>query len=389
MARGRRVHARKITRHVNRPTRGRFAGDRGAKSPIDVLGLRVLQGGIAIQAAAPHVQDTLTRSYRLMDQLRARGERAKRQSSGIPVQHPDTGLAAHRPLACPRGHLDRGELLGLGFGILGMLRDDRNKRRLRDPLHEQIHDPHIEFLISGTARNDFRQSAQYLDPSVCIAVLDASQSPRCIGLLGQRGGNLRLGNHADPLIDQTKRGLSDDEVIPHPELKLVLAQTTMKNRVAGILKPHDRQTARVPLQLGMLTGDSVVPRDSPRLSGPAQDKNRRLPVDRQRASPAVVGRRALGNQIRHISLSNPLRNVRSDSIVLLESNESPNCPSARRRLYASQKGSSEKLDRAFRSNTLFVLFLVLVLESIQYSNLAYWSASYRKAPRSTIGIAAD
>ena len=33
-------------------------------------------------------------------------------------------------------------------------------------------------------------------------------------------------------------------------------------------------------------------------------------------------------------------------------------------------------------------FLVLVLESIQYSNPAYWSASYREPPRSTIGIAA-
>ncbi|MCE2752046.1 MAG: hypothetical protein LW720_09170 [Pirellula sp.] len=48
--------------------------------------------------------------------------------------------------------------------------------------------------------------------------------------------------------------------------------------------------------------------------------------------------------------------------------------------------------------TLFVLLfvlspprrtvLVLVLESIQYSNPAYWSASSRELPRSTIGIAA-
>jgi hypothetical protein len=44
---------------------------------------------------------------------------------------------------------------------------------------------------------------------------------------------------------------------------------------------------------------------------------------------------------------------------------------------------------------LFVRFLVLVLsiavlvlESIQHSNPAYWSASYREPPRSTIGIAA-
>jgi len=32
--------------------------------------------------------------------------------------------------------------------------------------------------------------------------------------------------------------------------------------------------------------------------------------------------------------------------------------------------------------------LVLVLEPIQYSNPAYWSASSRELPRSTIGIAA-
>jgi hypothetical protein len=35
-----------------------------------------------------------------------------------------------------------------------------------------------------------------------------------------------------------------------------------------------------------------------------------------------------------------------------------------------------------------VLVLVLVLEAIQYSNPAYWSASSRELPRSTIGIAA-
>ena len=56
--------------------------------------------------------------------------------------------------------------------------------------------------------------------------------------------------------------------------------------------------------------------------------------------------------------------------------------------------------RKARSSAWFVLLLVLVLspprrtvlvlvlESIQYSNPIYWSASYRKPPRSTIGIAA-
>ena len=37
---------------------------------------------------------------------------------------------------------------------------------------------------------------------------------------------------------------------------------------------------------------------------------------------------------------------------------------------------------------LSIAVLVLVLEVIQYSNRACWSASYRKPPRSTIGIAA-
>ena len=32
--------------------------------------------------------------------------------------------------------------------------------------------------------------------------------------------------------------------------------------------------------------------------------------------------------------------------------------------------------------------LVLVIEAIRYSNLAHWFASYRKPPRSTVGIAA-
>ncbi len=32
--------------------------------------------------------------------------------------------------------------------------------------------------------------------------------------------------------------------------------------------------------------------------------------------------------------------------------------------------------------------LVLVIEAIRYRNSAHWSASYRKPPRSTVGIAA-
>ena len=32
--------------------------------------------------------------------------------------------------------------------------------------------------------------------------------------------------------------------------------------------------------------------------------------------------------------------------------------------------------------------LVLVIEAIRYSNLAHWFASYRKPPRSTVGIVA-
>ena len=47
---------------------------------------------------------------------------------------------------------------------------------------------------------------------------------------------------------------------------------------------------------------------------------------------------------------------------------------------------SKTLDRPLRFNALFVL--VLVLDSIQYSNPTYWSASYREPPRSTIGSAA-
>ena len=43
--------------------------------------------------------------------------------------------------------------------------------------------------------------------------------------------------------------------------------------------------------------------------------------------------------------------------------------------------------RRLRCTTFFALLLVLVLDSNQYSNLAYRSASYREEPRSTIGIA--
>ena len=59
---------------------------------------------------------------------------------------------------------------------------------------------------------------------------------------------------------------------------------------------------------------------------------------------------------------------------------------------------SKTLDRALRSNALFALLLVLVLspprrpvlvlDSIQYSYPAYWSATYCKPLRSTVDIAA-
>ena len=60
---------------------------------------------------------------------------------------------------------------------------------------------------------------------------------------------------------------------------------------------------------------------------------------------------------------------------------------------------SKTLDRALRSNALFVLLLVLVLSiavlvlvlvlgATQYSYPSYWSASSREPLRSTIGIAA-
>jgi hypothetical protein len=69
-----------------------------------------------------------------------------------------------------------------------------------------------------------------------------------------------------------------------------------------------------------------------------------------------------------------------------------------RRLVSPGLSISTRIDRVRGGDftTLFVLLLVLspprrtvlVLEAIQYSNPAYWSASSRELPRSTIGIAA-
>jgi len=59
-----------------------------------------------------------------------------------------------------------------------------------------------------------------------------------------------------------------------------------------------------------------------------------------------------------------------------------------RRLVSPGLSISTRIDgvRGGDFTTLFVL--LLVLEAIQYSNPAYWSASSRELPRSTIGIAA-
>ena len=73
-----------------------------------------------------------------------------------------------------------------------------------------------------------------------------------------------------------------------------------------------------------------------------------------------------------------------------------------RRLVSPGLSISTRIDgvRGGGFTTLFVLLLVLSpprrtvlvlaleLEAIQYSNPAYWSASSRELPRSTIGIAA-
>jgi hypothetical protein len=74
------------------------------------------------------------------------------------------------------------------------------------------------------------------------------------------------------------------------------------------------------------------------------------------------------------------------------------CPDERLALTECEEETfhkSKTLDRALRSNALFVLLLilvlsiaVLVLEAIKYSNPTHWSASSREPLRSTISIAA-
>ena len=59
-----------------------------------------------------------------------------------------------------------------------------------------------------------------------------------------------------------------------------------------------------------------------------------------------------------------------------------------RRLVSPGLSISTRIDRVRGGDFRTLFVLLLVLEAIQYSNPAYWSASSRELPRSTIGIAA-
>ena len=59
-----------------------------------------------------------------------------------------------------------------------------------------------------------------------------------------------------------------------------------------------------------------------------------------------------------------------------------------RRLVSPGLSISTRIDRVRGGDFRTLFVLLLVLEPIQYSNPAYWSASSRELPRSTIGIAA-
>jgi hypothetical protein len=88
-------------------------------------------------------------------------------------------------------------------------------------------------------------------------------------------------------------------MISHPNLKLVLAQASMKDRISGFKDPSDSEPSCGPFQFGMLTRDTIIPGNRPWMRGPAQNKKRRFTIDWQWSSPSVMGGRALGNQIRH------------------------------------------------------------------------------------------
>ena len=128
------------------------------------------------------------------------------------MQYTNARFTTDRPLARPRCHFDRRQFLRLAH--IGMLRDNRHKRRLRDPLHEQVHHAHVQLFIAGTAGNDFGQATQDLDPPIGVATrsdrghpcvvhqdLDRAQRRGGKGVIGMKSKEEKEGDDTGDFVE--------------------------------------------------------------------------------------------------------------------------------------------------------------------------------------------
>jgi hypothetical protein len=65
------------------------------------------------------------------------------------------------------------------------------------------------------------------------------------------------------LVHDAEGRLSDDKMISDTDLEFILAKTSMEDGVLCIDHTSDRELLAVPIQFGMLSRNSVIPRDRP------------------------------------------------------------------------------------------------------------------------------
>src|SRR5262245_41633579 len=106
--------------------------------------------------------------------------------------------------------------------------------------------------------------------------------------------------HVGPLVGQCQRRLADDKMVPGPTIERVRLLAPKKDRIARVGQHGYVQAPLVPRDFDVLATDPLIPRYRPGPRRAADDDGR---TRRKLAPPALVGLRALGDQVRHWSTS--------------------------------------------------------------------------------------
>ena len=82
-------------------------------------------------------------------------------------------------------------------------------------------------------------------------------------MLGQRGGFIGLGKHANTLVDKAKCCLPDDKMVADSNFEFFLSQSFVEDRIACIDVSRDLKSNTVPGQADMIARNTVIPGNRP------------------------------------------------------------------------------------------------------------------------------